>query len=142
MSGCKKICVYGSLMKGFFNYKKALEGMVITCTPAKMRGKLFHQLEKGYPALVDGSDWVHGELLELKDFPQLLVTMDELEGYYGPGGKTNEYERLMSEVFVQNSDRWETERAYIYWYARPDLGTKDNPAVYLPEGDWRTYMHS
>jgi len=136
---CSKLWVYGSLLSDFFNYKKVLEGRVLTCTPAKVQGTLFHQIDKGYPALVEGKDWVYGELLELENFSQLLPQIDELENYIGLG-LDNEYNRVQSQVFVCDQGKWLPQQAYVYWYGQQDLGKPGNPAVQVPGGDWRAFM--
>lgn len=139
MIECSKLWVYGSLLSDFFNYKRVLEGKVLTCTPAKVQGTLFHQVEKGYPALVEGKGWVYGELLELENFPQLLPQIDELENYIGTGFD-NEYNRVQSQVFVYDQGEWLPQLAYVYWYGQHDLDKPGNPAVQVPGGDWRAYM--
>lgn len=139
MSECEQLWVYGSLLCGFFNHVKVLQGRVLSCTPARLKGRLFHQLHKGYPALLAGSDWVYGELLTIKDFALMLPLLDGLEGY-GKGGSDNEYERRQSEVFFQEGGSWVATTAYVYWYARRDLGSKENPVLYLQGGDWKGFM--
>ena len=139
MIECSKLWVYGSLLSGFFNYKRVLEGKVLTCTHARVRGTLFHQIDKGYPALVEGEAWAYGELLELEDFFNLLPQIDMLENYYGLGND-NEYNRIQSEVFVYAQGEWMAQQAYVYWYAQNDLGKGENPAVRVLGGDWRSYM--
>ena len=141
MIECSKLWVYGSLLSGFFNYRRVLEGKILTCTPAKVRGTLFHQIDKGYPAMIEGEDWVYGELLELEDFFQLLPKIDELENYFGLGSG-NEYDRIQSQVYVYAHREWVAQQAYVYWYAQRDLGTLENPAVKVLGGDWRSYMQN
>lgn len=41
--------------------------------------------QPGVPAVKEGDGWVYGELVELKDFAAVIDTMDNIEGYYGPG---------------------------------------------------------
>lgn len=135
---CMKIWVYGSLLEGAFNYKKVLVGKVVFRTRGRVRGKLFHQSEKGYPALLPGDDWVEGEVLELVDFPRTVKALDELENYFGSDAPDNEYDRLVTPVFLPDSNIWTD--AHVYWYGRDDLGTPDNPAVPVPGGDWRVYI--
>ena len=77
------IFVYGSLMEGFFNSEKALKGKVEKRIKAKTKGRLYHLIEKEYPALVDGEDVVYGELLIMKDLENILPILDEIEKYYG-----------------------------------------------------------
>lgn len=75
----QRLFVYGSLMEGFFNYEKIFLGKVLSRTPARVRGLLYHQTRKGYPAMIPGGGWVKGELLELEDFPRLLAASDGIE---------------------------------------------------------------
>jgi gamma-glutamylcyclotransferase (GGCT)/AIG2-like uncharacterized protein YtfP len=124
-------------MEGFFNYEKIFLGKVLTRTPARVRGILYHQIRKGYPALIPGEGWVKGEFLELRDFSRLLVTSDEIENYFGESGD-NEYERRITPVELLPEGT--AAFAYVYWYARKDLGTGENPVEIIPSGDWRNYM--
>ena len=133
----KRLFVYGSLMEGFFNYKKSLEGMVISRKPAMVRGLLYHQSLKGYPAMMAGEGWVRGEFLELKDYEKLISLCDEIEGFSGHGCGDNEYDRHVSPVVLENG---EEVFAQVYWYARRDLGSPENPAITIPSGDWREFM--
>ena len=134
----KRLFVYGSLMEGFFNYKKSLEGKVISRIPARVRGLLYHQNRKGYPAMVGGKGWVRGEFLELKDFETLISLCDTIEKYYSPGNPENEYERKASQVELESGGE---VLAHVYWYARNDLGSPGNPAFLIASGDWREYMN-
>ena len=84
-SAPKKIFVYGTLMKGFYNYERALAGQEVSQVPARIRGRVWHMTNRGYPAVKEGDGWVYGELVELKDFAAVIDTMDNIEGYYGPG---------------------------------------------------------
>jgi gamma-glutamylcyclotransferase (GGCT)/AIG2-like uncharacterized protein YtfP len=135
--GPQRLFVYGSLMEGFFNYEKIFSGRVISRTPARVRGILYHQSRKGYPAIIPGGGWVRGEFLEMKDFPRILAVSDELENYFGDAGN-NEYERRVSpvELLPEGVPAF----AHVYWYARNDLGSAENPAELIPSGDWREYM--
>jgi gamma-glutamylcyclotransferase (GGCT)/AIG2-like uncharacterized protein YtfP len=133
-----RLFVYGSLMGGFFNYEKVLAGKVLSRRRAIVRGKLFHQIAKGYPALVPGSSPVAGEFLELLDFDRLLADSDRLENFFGPGQRENEYERRPTPVEL--GDTGVAALAWVYWYARDDLETETNPAIFLSAGDWRRYM--
>jgi len=135
-----RIMVYGSLMTGFFNYEKVLKGQVLSCVPARVKGQLYHMSQKGYPALVSGTGWVYGELMELSDPESTRLLLDQIEHYYGPGDPQNEYERRSSTV--ENLSTGKTEVAEVYWYVLNDLGTPANPGVEIPGGDWREYMNS
>jgi gamma-glutamylcyclotransferase (GGCT)/AIG2-like uncharacterized protein YtfP len=126
-------------MEGFFNYEKAFRGKVLTRIPARVRGILYHQTRKGYPAMIPGEGWVKGEFLELKDFSRLIVISDGIENYFGPSGD-NEYERRITPVELLPEET--AACAYVYWYARDDLGAGKNPAEIIPSGDWRSYMET
>jgi gamma-glutamylcyclotransferase (GGCT)/AIG2-like uncharacterized protein YtfP len=144
VGGPERLFVYGSLMEGFFNYEKLFSGKVISRTPGRIRGVLYHQSRKGYPAMIPGREWVRGEFLELEDFPRLLAAIDEVENYFGGAGE-NEYERRISPVEllpdgIPTDSSVALALAYVYWYVRNDLGSAENPAVHIPSGDWREYM--
>jgi gamma-glutamylcyclotransferase (GGCT)/AIG2-like uncharacterized protein YtfP len=134
----RRLFVYGSLMEGFSNYERAFRGRVISRMPGLTRGLLYHQPKKGYPAMIPGDNWVNGELLELEDFDELLKTGDLIEGYEGPLGPDNEYDRRTAEIETAGGKF----RAWAYWYGRKDLGGAENPIILIPDGDWRRFMEA
>lgn len=133
-----KIWVYGSLMEGSFNYEPALDQGIISRTPACVRANLYHQTKKGYPAIIPGDNWVYGELLELRDFENLIVRLDEIENFT-EADCDNEYNRILTATFQPETGI--TDEAYVYWYGRQDLNTPENPAVFIPGGDWREFTN-
>ena len=124
-------------MEGFFNYEKALKGKVIFRAFGKVRGLLFHQDIKGYPAMIPGDGWVFGEFLKLKNFNKQISVCDKIEEYFGPNHQDNYYERRISEVELANG---KTSSAWIYWYTRNDLNSLENPVTPIPHGDWREFQ--
>lgn len=60
-------------MKDFYNWDKCLKGKVITRKEARTKGILYHQEDKGYPAILSGNDFVYGEYLELIDFENNII---------------------------------------------------------------------
>ncbi len=140
MSDTEKIWVYGSLLTGFFNYEKALRGKILSTQRARVQGIVYHQEKKGYPALVPGTGWAYGQLFTIEDAESLFCILDDLEGFHGTGATDNEYERKETEIFVEQDGRWHKEMAFVYWYARTDLGSKNNPVILLEDGDWKAYM--
>ena len=139
----QRMFVYGTLMEGFYNYDKSLRGRVLSRKPARVRGILYHQTGKGYPAMVEGDGRVRGELLEVEDFERILEVCDGIENFFGEGRQDNEYERRATEVEVRDVEKPGLFRpilAWVYWYARSDLGEPANPAELLPSGDWREFM--
>jgi len=132
-----RLFVYGSLMEGFFNYKKSLEGKVISRTTGKVRGILYHLKAKGYPAMIPGDGWVSGEVLEVDDFNKVIQMVDEIEEYLGPNRPENQYERQVSEIELANGTKGS---AWVYWYSRNDLGSPENPVIPILSGNWREFM--
>lgn len=134
----QKIFVYGSLMTGFFNYDKYLKGKIKTIRSAKVKGKLYHLEDRGYPALLDGHDDVFGELIEIKDFHKNLLELDRLEGYIEKNSQLNEYNRLLMDVTLLENEK--TVKAFLYSFNLENPQNKDAEKIYIPSGDWRKYM--
>lgn len=127
------IFVYGTLMSGFGNHKRYLEGRILNTERATVQGELFH-LRYGFPALAQGPGRVAGELIMVKDLESLLPELDELEDYFGPG-KDNMYERVSLEVVTESGKKI---TAYTYRYAR--LKELVKIGIRVKGGDWREYL--
>ncbi|MFX0549831.1 gamma-glutamylcyclotransferase family protein [Hathewaya histolytica] len=144
------IFVYGSLMDGFFNYDKYLKGKVLTSKKVKTTGKLFHMKKEGYPALLKGDDVVYGELITIKDFENNLKAMDAMEGFLGENNPDNEYNRMLIDVQLLDTDKLnnsslihhETIKAYAYMYNYNETKVNKDNLVYIKHGDWRKYMNT
>lgn len=135
----KKVFVYGSLREGFFNYDKYLKNKVSPASLGEVKGKLFHLPHKGYPALLDGEDTVIGEIMELKDFHETIIPLDEMEGYLSfEDTSNNEYTRITMEVKNINTNTVET--CYVYKYVESNDNKFNHHAVHIPHGDWKQYM--
>lgn len=133
-----KLFVYGSLMEGMFNYKKYLEGKVISKKNAKTKGKLYHLKNKGYPAMIDGDDYVYGELIEINYFYDVLKKLDMLEQYFGEGNMNNEYIRKV--IVVENFEENKIEYAFAYIYnVDNDIDFFKN-AIYIEYGSWKKFL--
>ena len=90
----RPLFVYGSLMDGLFNYRRYLAAHVSQPPRrARVRGALYHLRHKGYPALLQGDDWVYGELFVLDDFPAAIAALDEMEYFHGEDDPHREYLR-------------------------------------------------
>ncbi|WDC85319.1 gamma-glutamylcyclotransferase [Caloramator sp. mosi_1] len=134
----KKLFVYGSLMEGMFNYKKYLEGKVISRKNAKTKGELYHLKNKGYPAMIEGNNYVYGELIEIIDFDNVIKDLDMLEGYYGEGNRNSEYIRKV--VVVENVEDNKIEYAYAYMYnLNNDVDFYKN-TIYIEQGSWKNFI--
>lgn len=135
----RKIFVYGSLMEGFFNYKKYLEGNILSKEKGIIKGKLYDMPLKGYPAVIKGTDVVHGELYALKDFNKNLEALDKMENYFGEGNHNNEYNRIVVSVTLESGEK---EDAYMYFYNLKDSNDFENNAIYVSNGDWREHKNN
>jgi len=125
----KRLFVYGSLMEGFTNYENVLKDKVNSSIFGKVKGVLYHLKSKGYPAMIHGEGWVSGEFLELENFDELISSCDEIEKYF--------FERRITEVKLSNG---KIQLAWVYWYARNDLNSNENPVILVSSGDWREFM--
>ncbi len=133
---------YGSLMQDLFNYEKHLRDKTLgAAQKARVKGSLFHLTEKGYPALLEGSDWVYGEIFELKNFAVDIDELDELEGF-GQANQSDEYhrEKKIIQVFNETTQAYDqTVTAYVYCYAVENDVDFTSHSQYLADGDWRSY---
>lgn len=131
------IFVYGSLLENFFNYNKYLKGKVLKRSYARTKGKLFHQIDKGYPAMIEGDDFVYGELLEIDDWDNTVIELDKLENFYGEDNVNNEYNRVLLQI--EQLEDSSVISSFVYMY-----NCKDKQALekekYIPYGNWRTFM--
>ena len=114
--GC--IFVYGTLKCGQVR-EKCWPRKPQSVEPATVRGILYDL--KKYPALVEGSDLVVGELWRFaaEDVPVTLTTLDEVEGYAGLAD--DEYRRVKMVCQTANGEI----RAWTYLYARADQLTEE-----------------
>lgn len=133
----KKIFVYGSLRTGFFNYNKYLLGKVSNAQVGKVKGKLYHMPQKGYPALLEGNDDIWGEVMTLNNFESVMIPMDKMENYYGINDDKNEYNRIVMDVELLDGSK---ESCYVYYYVMNDEKSFKENSVYISNGDWKNYM--
>jgi len=129
------IFVYGTLMSGFMNHKLYLADKIISANRAKIEGRLFH-LPEGYPAVVDGNGWVSGEYFTVRGLPSVLVQLDELEGYYGPG-QNNEYNRVIRDVLLADG---KIVPGYVYISTAKGFGELARRGTEILSGDWRDFL--
>jgi len=128
-----KVFVYGTLMKGFRNYKRYLEGRVNRIIPGKTYGLLYH-LPEGYPALLPGYEMIAGEIVAPVD-DNLLKSLDRLEGYYGKESRRNLYVRELRSIFTEDGEELD---CWIYIYTNEKHAKKNG--ILVPGGNWRRFM--
>lgn len=95
------IFVYGTLREGMYNYDRFLKGHVTAKKNAYIKGSLHSIIGKVYPALLEGEDFILGEVLSL-DNEVSMADVDELEGYLGPDCIDNEYNKLDMEILDED----------------------------------------
>lgn len=128
-----RLFVYGTLKPGGCYYREYCAGRTSMEQPAQTRGRLTH-LSAGYPALLEGTDWVQGHLLEFTEATEnVLAAIDRLEDY-DPARLAvhNEYQRITIPIYDANLNSLGTAWTYIMTEEKATtLG-----AVYLPTGEW------
>lgn len=127
-----KVFVYGTLMKGFWNYKWLLEGRIKRITPGRIHGLLYH-LPQGYPALLRGNEIIEGEVMEPVD-ENLLKSLDRLEGY-DRQRSNNLYVREARSIMTEDGRE---VTCWVYFYV-DERYAKEN-GILVPNGSWRKYM--
>lgn len=136
----RRFFVYGSLMDGLFNYEKYFKGKVLSKTYARTKGELYHLSKCGYPAMIDGDDFVYGELFEIGDYDETLKRVDAMEHFFGEGNPDNEYNRELIEVELLETGEKEFAFAYIYNAQDVEELRKNNP--YIESGRWREFLEN
>ena len=104
-----KIFVYGTLKKGFPNFRHYCKGAV-SIEPAKVKGRMY-DLGFGFPMMELPSgpadtdwDWIQGELMAFDDAePSRIQWLDLLEGYR-PGDDTSLYLRVKAPIWVHEKE--------------------------------------
>lgn len=134
----RKVFVYGSLRENMFNYNRLLKGKVSNVEFGKIQGELFHIENKGYPAIIQGEEWINGELMELVDFENTLEILDDLEGFK-EGDLSSEYLREVVEITLENGEK---EQAYFYRYNHLSEGNKKDVLKRVNNNDWKIFMEA
>jgi len=127
-----RVFVYGTLMRGFRNYERFLEGRISRVVPGRTYGELYH-LPEGYPALLKGNGSVEGEIMEPVD-EALLRNLDRLEGYT-EGRAKNLYIRFIDNIMTETG---EEVPCWVYFYENERYAREKGTPV--PDGNWRKFM--
>lgn len=125
--------VYGTLKQGEINHG-LLAPHVRSIEPASIRGLLYDTGD--FPALAEGDDWVHGELITLDpdSLDEVMPVIDRLEGCVPGHDGLSLYHRRMVEASMTNGS---TRAAYAYYYneAHPALPPLETLTP-VPSGIW------
>lgn len=127
--------VYGTLRPGEVNHDLFLRGRTAAEEPARLPDAALYE-GPGYPYAVDrpGSA-IAGELITPVPgaYRELLVALDLLEEYAGPGHPANIYDRTARETLRRDGT---PVRAWVY-LAAPVLARRlARSGTQIPGGDW------
>ena len=133
----QKIFVYGTLLKDYRNYRKYLENHVGHIQSAYVRGTLYSIKNKDYPALLEGNDFIAGEIMEIDD--SLCDVLDRLEGFRGDGDLMNEYNK--KTVWIYDLDFQPIIKLPVYFYniQHPEQIHSLNEEI--KSGSYRTWLN-
>lgn len=134
-SGALPFFVYGTLRPGEVNHDLFLKGRTAAEEPARLPDAALYE-GPGYPYAVDrpGSG-IAGELITAAPgaYAELLVALDLLEEYAGPGRPGNVYDRVAREAVRPDGSR---VRAWVYLAAAPLARRLASTGTEIPGGDW------
>ncbi len=120
------IFVYGTLMRGFKNFHMAQRAGWWHSSPAHVEGYDLFLLPFGYPAVVEGSGQVFGELQLYRDMNDALSVLDPFENV------GRQYERITATVWTREGPR----AVWMYRYLNPDQLTRVG-GVLEPSGRYK-----
>lgn len=108
-----RIFVYGTLREGMYNYDIYLKGKTSNIQKAYVKGELYQLEGVAYPALLDGDAYITGEIMELQD-KELLLALDQMEGFIEDGHIDNEYDRKLMDIYDENEQCIDQLPVYFY----------------------------
>lgn len=131
MAQKRSVFVYGTLKRGQSNHQ-LIKHYIASVTPAAVRGWLYNL--GPYPAVVEGSGWVYGELVEfLPEFvEEAFQSMDQLEGVNHARPTSDLYERITTKAVTMDGESVSCEM-YRYPNTRKEELSLDE---LLPSGLW------
>lgn len=133
----QKIFVYGTLLKGCRNYRKYLEDHVGQIQSAYVRGTLYSIKNKDYPALLEGNDFIAGEIMEIDD--SLCDVLDRLEGFRCNGDLMNEYNK--KTVWIYDLDFQPIIQLPVYFYNIQHPEQIHSLHEEIKSGSYRTWLN-
>ncbi|OON99069.1 MAG: hypothetical protein ATN35_00285 [Epulopiscium sp. Nele67-Bin004] len=133
------VFVYGSLRQGMHNHDAYLKGKIKRSIKGAIKGQLYHLSNKGYPAVVEGDDYIVGELVELKDVNETLNYLDDLEQYISNDINNSEYCRKIVDVKLDDNT---IKTAYFYEYNLNSNFNKQDVRIPVKSGDWKKYIQN
>ena len=109
----QKIFVYGTLRKGMYNYDIYLRDENSFRGYAYIKGSLLSVNDRNYPAyLMEGHDMILGEIHEISD--ETAKKIDKLEGYFGEGDLRNDYNKIICDIYNDESQVIDHLPVYVW----------------------------
>lgn len=137
MSNALNVFVYGTLRPGDCNYGIFISDYAHSYVDAKADGHALYP-GAGYPYMLaeDGST-TRGTLVTFTnpdEFVSVIVGLDYLEGFHGPGSARNHYDRKIIDVVTEDG----TTVSNVYTYIASRHTSKRVREVLTPvaHGDW------
>ncbi|MFI5862509.1 gamma-glutamylcyclotransferase family protein [Streptomyces sp. NPDC051546] len=129
--------VYGTLRPGEVNHDLFLRGRTAAEEPARLPDAALYE-GPGYPYAVDrpgSGSAIAGELVTPVPgaYGELLLALDLLEEYAGPGHPANIYDRTAREALRPDGT---PVRAWVYLAAPPLAHRLARSGTPIPGGDW------
>jgi gamma-glutamylcyclotransferase (GGCT)/AIG2-like uncharacterized protein YtfP/cation transport regulator ChaC len=121
-----KLFVYGTLRGGESNH--GLLGAPHCVSLLAQVSGFMVDTGFGYPAMIEGSGKVCGEIYEIDE--ETLLRIDALEAYYGPGDPRNLYERVETAAYTDQGE----VKVMTYVSSRFSYDSS------IPYGDWKLYQ--
>lgn len=107
-----QIFVYGTLLKGMYNYEIYCSAEHSYRRKAYVDGLLYSLKERRYPALLEGEEKIAGEIHEVSE--ETARKIDELESYFGEGHSENEYDKKTVTAYAEDGSVIGEVPVYFY----------------------------
>lgn len=127
------IFVYGTLKKGFSNYK-IIKDIYKECYKAEAKGKIFDYRDT-FPAMILGNGIVKGELYVFNDLSKIMPKIDYIEGYEGEENENNLYDRIIIDVYLPEVDK--IVKSYVYVFRDIQEIYCEEGFTFIESGEWK-----
>lgn len=131
----KRIFVYGSLCKGMHHHDRLLAGRSRFLGEGYVKGALFALHDVVYPALLSGTDLIHGECYEVDE--ETAEAVDQLEEFTGD---TQQDLYIRKECDIVNSVGAYLDHLPVYFYNLERNGAIAALSHQIEEHDYVQYM--
>lgn len=134
----QKIFVYGSLRTGMYNYDIYLKDRIVQSELAYVLGSLYTIHNASYPALLKGTDFIAGEIMEIED-AAILKQLDDLEGWMGEGNIHNEYHKVLTKIYDDKGVQ--IDELPVYFFNLDNPAHQNSIDALIKEHDYVKYIY-